>query len=100
MPTASTFFLLISPTTYLIRSGALLRKQLDALQEKRHEQQQEQLAEAAAIRRCDLKANRPTDLTQLGFVFSLDQVDCYIRRQDALTAAAARPNSPNLRRAA
>ena len=87
-------------TARMVRSRAVLRKQLDALQQKRHQSEQEQLAEAAIIRRADLDANRSTDLTQFGFDFSLDSVDRYIRRQDAIAAATPRANSPNLRRAA
>jgi hypothetical protein len=79
----------------LTRSAACILKDLLALQKRRQEREAEELAEAAAIRQADLKANRPTNLEELGFVFSIQTVDRYIRRQNARKACPT-PAKPSI----
>ena len=55
---------------------------------------------AATLRMADIINERPTDLAQFGFVFSVEEVDSWIRDETALAAAqgtiaAARPGGRN-----
>jgi hypothetical protein len=57
------------------------------LQVDREKNLEKTLEAAATLRRADLILKRPTDLAANGFVFSIAEIDEYIRRKDALDAA-------------
>jgi hypothetical protein len=77
----------------LHRSASIVLKDLLTLQKRRQEREAEELAEAAVIREADVKANRPTNLAEFGFVFSTPFVDRYILRRNARKAAPAVPKA-------
>jgi len=58
------------------------------------------MQEAATLRRADLILQRPSNLAEFGFVFTLDEVDDWIRREDTLEAArvTVAENRPGARR--
>jgi len=64
-------------------------KEFHQLQAVRKQQQENDMEQAAILRRADILLKRPTDLAQFGFVFTLEKVDRYIGREDALSAAKA-----------
>ena len=58
------------------------------------------MAEAATIRRADILRKQTTDLAKFGFVFTIEEIDLQIRREDALieamrTLEANVPRDPN-----
>jgi len=64
-------------------------KQLNEAQKERRATEASQLAEAAALLQMDKKQGLPCDLSEDGFVFSISEIQTYIRRRDRLKAAAA-----------
>jgi len=62
-------------------------KEFHQLQAVRKQQEESAMLEAITHRRADVILQRPTDLAQFGFVFTVDEVDHRIRRDDALSAA-------------
>jgi len=71
----------------LKREFSATHKELMQLQVDREKLVARHLEEAAALRRADLILKRPTDLAANGFVFSIAEIDEYIRRTDALQQA-------------
>ena len=71
----------------LKREFSATHKELMQLQVDREKLLARHLEEAAALRRADLILKRPTDLAANGFVFSIAEIDEYIRRTDALQQA-------------
>ena len=62
-------------------------KELLQLQAVRKQQQESAMQDAITLRRADVILQRPTDLAKFGFVFTVDEVDRRIQRDDAMTAA-------------
>lgn len=62
-------------------------KEFLQLQAARIRSRQSEMQTAALIRRADLLNRRPTDLSQFGFVFSVDEIDGWIHYEDTLDAA-------------
>ena len=62
-------------------------KQVRDLIEARLLEDQTRMKEAIKIRRADKIKSRPTNFQEIGFVFSTEQVDAEIRRQDLLAQA-------------
>jgi len=75
-------------------------KELLQLKGIRHQSTQAAMQEAATLRRADLILQRPSNLAAFGFVFTLDEVDDWIRREDTLEAArvTVADNRPGARR--
>jgi len=62
-------------------------KEFHQLQAARKQQEESAMQDAITLRRADVILQRPTDLAQFGFVFTVDEVDRRIHRDDAQTAA-------------
>src|SRR4051794_28099361 len=62
-------------------------KEFLQLQAVRKQQEESAMEEAMILRRADVILGRPTNLAQFGFVFTVDEVDRRIHREDAQTAA-------------
>jgi len=62
-------------------------KEFHQLQAARKQQQESAMEQAAVLRRADVILKRPTDLAQFGFVFTVDEVDRHIHREDSMSAA-------------
>jgi hypothetical protein len=81
-------------STLSLHGGRLKRqysatlKELTEMQKLRFVQAQESLRDAVLIRRADIVTGCATDFSQFGFVFTTDQIDRYIHRQDTVQAAA------------
>ena len=71
----------------LKREFSATHKELMQLQVDREKNLDKTFEAAATIRRADIILNRSTDLAANGFVFSIAQIDEYIRRKDALESA-------------
>jgi len=73
----------------LKRQYSATLKEFQQFQKARNQREQLEMEQAAILRRADIILKRPTDLAQFGFVFTVDKVDRYIGREDALSAAIA-----------
>ena len=62
-------------------------KEFHQLQAARKQQEESAMQDAITLRRADVILQRPTDLAKFGFVFTVDEVDRRIQRDDAMTAA-------------
>jgi len=62
-------------------------KEFLQVQAARIQQEESEMQEAIILRRADVILNRPTDFAPFGFVFTVDEVDRRIHRDDAQTAA-------------
>ena len=62
-------------------------KEFLQLQAVRKQQQESVMQDAIVVRRADIILNRPSDFAQFGFVFTVDEVDRRICRDDAQAAA-------------
>ena len=71
----------------LKREFSASHAELMKLQVDREKSLEKTLEAAATLRRADLILKHPTDLAANGFVFSIAEIDEYIRRKDALDAA-------------
>jgi hypothetical protein len=63
-------------------------KELTLMQQSRANRAKREMEEAEIIRRADLATGRQTNLKEIGFDFTLEDVDQQIRRRDKLNAAA------------
>jgi len=62
-------------------------KEFLQVQAARIQQEESEMQEAIILRRADVILNRPTDFAPFGFVFTVDEVDRCIHRNDSLSAA-------------
>ncbi len=76
-------------TARLSRHFEKTLKQLNDAQEKRRATESTRLSEAAALYQMDQKQGLPYKPSEDGFVFSISEIETYIRRRDRLKAAAA-----------
>ena len=76
-------------TARLSRHFEKTLKQLNAAQEKRRADDATHLAQAASLLQMDKKQGLPYVPSEDGFVFSISEIETYIRRQTRLKAAAA-----------
>jgi hypothetical protein len=76
-------------TARLSRHFEKTLKQLNDAQEKRRATEATRLSEAAALYQMDQKQGLPYKPSEDGFVFSISEIETYIRRRDRLKAAAA-----------
>jgi hypothetical protein len=71
----------------MTRQYAAMLKEFLLLKGGRIRSRENAMESAATLRRADIILKRPTDLAQFGFVFTLDDVDAWIRDTDALASA-------------
>ena len=63
-------------------------KELTLMQERRYQRDQQKFQQAETIRRADVIAGRATNLKEIGFDFTIEQLDDDINRKDKVDAAA------------
>jgi hypothetical protein len=71
-------------------------KELTLMQQSRANRARREFEEAEIIRRADRATGRHTNLKEIGFDFSVEDLDDYIRRKDKLAAAVQTLKKANL----